>query len=372
MTEWLEIPLQYHTQRRIIHVDMDAFYASVEIREQPHLRDKAVVVAPDPRQTGGHGVVTTANYVARRFGVHSAMPAAQALKLVPREQLVFVPPHFDLYRETSGQIHQLFHQITDVIEPISLDEAFLDVTVNKWHERNTVKLAQWLQQEILKKTRLTCSVGISYNKFLAKVASDHNKPMGRTIVRPEMAQTFLASLPIESFFGVGKKMQASLHERGVFSGGDLQKISQAELIQRYKKMGFMLYQHARGVDDSPVSNQRARKSIGKESTYNPPLTSEEAVARQLAQLSQQVAATLQRQQVHGKIVVLKIRDREFNTVTKRQSFDHYLYSAQEILQQASLIWQRFGDLSQGIRLLGITITDLFPLTYENLTLPLIF
>ncbi|WP_261806891.1 DNA polymerase IV [Lapidilactobacillus luobeiensis] len=372
MGEWLEIPLRYHTQRRIIHLDMDAFYASVEIREQPELKTKAVVVGPDPRQTGGHGVVTTANYVARKFGVHSAMPAAQALKLIPREQLVFVPPHFELYREVSAQIHQLFHQITDVVEPISLDEAFLDVTNNKRHEHNTIKLAQWLQQQILQQTHLTCSMGISYNKFLAKVASDHNKPMGRTIVRPELALAFLGELPIESFFGVGKKMQSSLHELGVYTGHDLQQLSQAELIQRYKKMGFMLYQHARGVDDSPVSNQRDRKSIGKETTFNPALTTDEAARRQLTQLSQQVAAALQKRQLHGKVLVLKLRDADFNTVTKRRSLDRYLYTATEISQEALLLWQQFGDLSRGIRLLGVTITDLFPVAYENLSLPLIF
>jgi DNA polymerase-4 len=369
---WLEIPLQYHVQRRIIHVDMDAFYASVEIHDQPHLRDKAVVVAPDPRQTHGHGVVTTANYVARKYGVHSAMPAAQALKLIPANELVFVPPRFNRYREVSGQVHQLFHELTDVIEPISLDEAFLDVTVNKWQEPNTIKMASWLQQQILIKTGLTCSVGISYNKFLAKVASDHNKPMGRTIVRPEMAQAFLSGLSIAKFFGVGKKMQASLHELGIFTGADLLKISQDELIRRYKKMGYVLYRHARGVDDSPVSEQRDRKSIGKETTFNQTITTNERVWRELTELSASVAQALAKKQVHGKVLVLKMRDRDFKTTTKRHSLDSYLATAPEIFAEAWQLWQKYGQLDDGIRLLGITLTDLYPLDYENITLPLLF
>lgn len=349
---------------------MDAFYASVEIREHPELKTKAVVIAHDPRENRGHGVVTTANYVARQYGVHSAMPAAQALKLIPHHELVFVPPHFDLYHQVSNQIHQIFHQVTDQIEPISLDEAFLDVTRNKKQETNTIKLAQWLQQRIFEETHLTCSLGISYNKFLAKVASDHNKPVGRTIIRPEQAQVFLATLPIEQFFGVGKKTQAALHDLNIYTGGDLIKVPQMTLIRRFNKMGFIMYQHARGVDDSPVQERRERQSIGKERTYNPDIQAEERVQRELESLSQMVAAELSQKQLHGRVLVLKMRTSEFVTTTKRQSLDHYLHDAEQINQVAWQLWQSYGDLSAGIRLLGVTVTDLYPQNFENIDLPL--
>lgn len=370
MAEWLEIPLQYHTDRKIVHVDMDAFYASVEIREHPELKSRAVVIANDPRDNHGHGVVTTANYVARQYGVHSAMPAAQALKLIPKELLIFVPPHFELYRVVSAQIHEIFHQVTDEIEPISLDEAFLDVTHNKLHEKNTIKLAMWIQHQILKKTRLTCSIGISYNKFLAKVASDHNKPVGRTIIRPEQAHDFLADLPISQFFGVGTKTQESLHELNVYTGGDLLRLSQMTLIRHYKKMGVVLYKHARGIDDSPVQGQRERRSIGKERTYNPSIEADERVQRELKLISQQVAQALAKKQLHGRVVVLKMRNQLFQTTTKRQSFDQYLSDEATIFQVAWHLWQTYGDLSQGIRLLGVTVTDLVPRSFENVDLPL--
>ncbi|MFD1464754.1 DNA polymerase IV [Lapidilactobacillus mulanensis] len=370
MAEWLEIPLQYHTERKIIHVDMDAFYASVEIREHPELKTRAVVISADPRENHGHGVVTTANYVARQYGVHSAMPAAQALKLIPRDKVVFVPPHFELYRSVSAQIHQIFHQVTDIIEPISLDEAFLDVTENKWHETNTIKIAMRIQQQIIQTTHLTCSLGISYNKFLAKVASDHNKPVGRTIIRPEQAQAFLQDLPIDKFFGVGKKTQEVLHEMQVYTGGDLLKIPQMELIAKFNKMGFVMYKHARGVDDSPVQERRERRSIGKERTYNPPIEVNERVERELRTISEQVAAALAKQQMHGRVIVLKMRNSLFETTTKRQSFDQYVVSAEQIFQIAWQLWLTHGNLSNGIRLLGITVTELDPRSFENIDLPL--
>lgn len=370
LAEWLEVPLQYHTERKIIHVDMDAFYASVEIREHPELKNKAVVIAHDPRKNHGHGVVTTANYVARRYGVHSAMPAAQALKLIPSNELVFVPPHFDLYRQVSNQVHQIFHQVTEMIEPISLDEAFLDVTRNKKQEPNTIKLAKWIQQQIFKETHLTCSLGISYNKFLAKVASDHNKPVGRTIIRPEQALVFLHDLPIEQFFGVGKKTQAVLHDLNIYTGGDLIKVPQMTLIRRFNKMGFIMYQHARGVDDSPVQGQRKRRSIGKERTYNPVIQAEERVKRQLQLISQLVAEELAKKQLHGRVLVLKMRNSDFVTTTKRQSVDQYLNEAEQIFKIAWQLWQTYGDLADGIRLLGVTVTDLYPQSFENIDLPL--
>ncbi|HAJ53683.1 MAG TPA: DNA polymerase IV, partial [Lactobacillus sp.] len=185
-----ELPLQNDTSRKIIHLDMDAFYASIEMRDDPRLRSKALVIARDPRTTGGKGVVTTANYVARGYGVHSAMPANEALQLVPRSELVFKTPDFPKYKAVSAQIHALFHRVTDLIEPVAFDEAYLDVTANHAFP-STIALALWLQDQISQATQLTSSIGISYNKFIAKQASDYNKPNGRTVVLPEQALLFL-------------------------------------------------------------------------------------------------------------------------------------------------------------------------------------
>ncbi|MGO2744781.1 MAG: DNA polymerase IV, partial [Lacticaseibacillus paracasei] len=270
-----ELPLQNDTSRKIIHLDMDAFYASIEMRDNPQLRSKALVIARDPRTTGGKGVVTTANYVARRYGVHSAMPANEALQLVPRSKLVFKTPDFPKYKAVSAQIHALFHQVTDLIEPVAFDEAYLDVTANKMFP-STIALALWLQDQISQATQLTSSIGISYNKFIAKQASDYNKPVGRTLVLPEQALLFLDWLPIKQFRGVGKKTLPKLTDIGVTDGKSLRALSQDDLLRMFGKMGFVLYQHARGVDNRPVAVRMA-KSIGKERTYGTPLTDADAV-----------------------------------------------------------------------------------------------
>ncbi|MCG4281915.1 DNA polymerase IV, partial [Lacticaseibacillus saniviri] len=268
-----DLPLPNDTSRKIIHVDMDAFYASIEERDHPAYKSKALVIAHDPRQTGGKGVITTANYIARQYGVNSAMPSNQALKLIPKQLLVFKDPDFTKYRAVSAQIHTIFHQVTDLVEPVAFDEAYLDVTANH-HFSSTIQLALWLQQQISAQTHLTSSIGISYNKFLAKQASDYNKPAGRTVVMPEQALLFLDQLPIGQFRGVGKKTLPKLTDLGVTDGKTLRQLNQQTLIDLFGKMGFLLYQHARGVDNRPVAVRDA-KSIGKERTYGAVLTTEE-------------------------------------------------------------------------------------------------
>ncbi|WP_225048886.1 DNA polymerase IV [Lacticaseibacillus kribbianus] len=364
----LELPMRNDTSRKIIHVDMDAFYASIEERDNPSLKSRALVIAHDPRQTGGKGVVTTANYVARQFGVHSAMPANQALRLVPKRLLTFKDPDFTTYRAVSDQIHGLFHQVTDLVEPVALDEAYLDVTAN--HQfRTTIALGLWLQDQIRRETGLTSSIGLSYNKFLAKEASEYNKPQGRTIILPEQAQAFLDRLPIAAFRGVGAKTAPVLEAMGIVDGRTLRTFSQEQLITRFGKMGLLLYQHARGVDNRPVVVRDA-KSIGKERTYQPFLASEDAVQRELDRLAQMVAQSLAKHQKHGKTVVLKVRDADFNTLTKRMTQDAYFSGAEAILAAAKQLWQGLDHRPERVRLLGITLTALDPQQYENIDLKL--
>lgn len=364
----LTMPLNQDTSRKIIHIDMDAFYASIEEREQPALVGKPLIIAHDPRKTGGKGVVTTANYTARQYGIHSAMAAAKALELCPQAQ--FKTPDFTLYRQVSEQIHEIFHRYTDKIESVALDEAYLDVTENKVHQASAVAIARQLQRAVLQATALTCSTGISYNKFLAKMASDYRKPFGLTVIRPEQARAFLAELPIEKFHGVGRKTVPKLQALGINKGRDLQASSELALMQHFGKMGFQLYRHAQGVDNRPVDYQRQRKSIGRETTFRRPLSSDAEVLPVLRELASGVATHLTKAQKHGKTVVLKMRDQDFNTTTKRLTVAEYVSSAAQLYQLAQELWQTYGQLKNGIRLLGITVTNLAPLSFEEIQLPL--
>jgi len=362
------VPEQF-TQRQIIHVDMDAFYASIEERENPELKRRQLIIAQDPRKTGGRGVVTTANYKARQLGVHSAMNANEALKLAPNA--LFQPPNFPLYRQVSNQIHAIFHEYTDKIEPVAFDEAYLDVTENKKHLHSAVQVAHAIQAEIFDQTHLTCSTGISYSKFLAKEASDFRKPVGGCIILPEDAHDFLMALPIERFRGVGKKTVPKMHELGIQNGADLFTRSQLELIHDFGKFGYILYQRVRGIDERPVEYQRERKSIGKERTYGPPLTTQGEVENQLQYLAKLVATTVRKKQRHGKTLVLKFRDSEFRTVTKRITQKEFLVNDPEVYYDLALdLYHSVAEEGEQVRLLGITITGLAPQTFENLKLPL--
>ncbi|ASN60660.1 DNA polymerase IV [Latilactobacillus curvatus] len=370
MAELFKIPLENDTSRKIIHIDMDAFYASIEEREQPNLRQKPLVIARNPSDTGGKGVVTTANYVARQYGVHSAMSAQKAAELIPNHQAVFKAPNFPLYQSVSEQIHTIFHTVTDKIEPIAFDEAYLDVTENKLGLAHTIDVVAYIQKEILKETQLVSSAGISYNKFLAKMASDYRKPAGRTLVLPEQAIAFLSRLPIEKFRGVGKKTAPRMQELGILTGADLLEQSEMMLMQNFGKLGYGLYRHVRGIDNRPVAYQRERKSIGNENTYGQPLISEEQVQVELKKLAIELERRLRKNQKHGLTVVLKVRNRQFETITKRKTFNEYVGKVAELEAIAWEIWQTIGHAEDGVRLLGITVTNLAPQTFENITLPL--
>ncbi|MCF1683974.1 DNA polymerase IV [Tetragenococcus halophilus] len=364
----LQFPLKNDTSRKVIHIDMDAFFASVEERDDPKLAQHPLVIARHPKDTGGRGVVTTANYKARKYGIHSAMSAQKAYELCPHA--TFVPGNHQKYREISQKIREIFHYYTDIIEPVSIDEAYLDVTNNKINSSSAIKIAKLIQHDVWQEVHLTCSAGVSYNKFLAKLASDYQKPRGMTVVTPDEAVDFLRDLPIEKFHGVGKKTVPKMHELGIYTGNDLYQKSEMELIQLFGKMGYSLYRKVRGIHNSPVQVTRERKSVGRERTYGKALTSEQECLSQLRIMAEQVTESLKKEQKHGKTVVLKLRYSDFETITKRATVQEYIYQKDDIFSQVSLIFEEVAQVEKGVRLLGITMTNLDPLTYENIVLPL--
>ncbi|MDT2806557.1 DNA polymerase IV [Vagococcus lutrae] len=366
----IRIPLKNDTTRKIIHIDMDAFYASIEERDRPELRGKPLVIARHPKETNGRGVVTTANYEARQYGIHSAMSAQKAYELCPHAN--FVKGDLNYYREVSAKIHAIFHRYTDMIEPLSLDEAYLDVTENKIGSTSAIKIATLIQRDIWRELHLTCSAGVSYNKFIAKLASDYQKPRGQTVVLPDEAVSFLRGLPIDKFQGVGRKTLPRMHERGIFTGEDLYQLEEMKLIQEFGKMGYHLYRRVRGVDNRPVNPNRERKSLGRERTFNPPLRTEEEVMVKLREIAYLLAQHLSKNRLHGQIIVLKVRNSEFETVTKRRSLPYFIHREEDLFYLAKEIWESMTIETQSlaIRLLGITMTGLAPHEYDVMTLPL--
>ena len=364
----MRFPLKNDMSRKIIHIDMDAFFASVEERDNPELAKHPLVIARHPKDTKGRGVVTTCNYKAREYGIHSAMSAKKAYELCP--QAVFVPGNYQKYREISRQIRAIFHRYTDLIEPMSIDEAYLDVTENKIGSKSAIKVARCIQEDIWHELHLTCSAGVSYNKFLAKLASDYRKPHGMTVIMPGEAEAFLKPLPIEKFHGVGKKTIPKMHEMGIFTGEDLYNKSEMELIHAFGKMGYSLYRKVRGIHNSPVVTNRERKSIGKEHTFGESLYSMNQAISQLRLLSESVANTAIKQEKQGQTVVLKLRYDDYTTITKRQTFPEFIDHKEDIFSKASLLFEDTYEEGRGIRLLGVTLTNLKDKTYELITLPL--
>lgn len=352
----LIFPLINDTSRKIIHIDMDAFFASVEERDNPELKGKPVIIGSDPRQTGGRGVVSTCNYEARKFGVHSAMSSKEAYERCP--QAIFISGNHRKYREIGYQICEIFKRYTDLVEPMSIDEAYLDVTENKLGIKSAVKIAKMIQYDIWEEVHLTCSAGISYNKFLAKLASDFEKPRGLTLVLPEEAQAFLEKLPIEKFHGVGKRSVEKLHDMGIFTGKDLLAVPEWTLIDRFGRFGYDLYRKARGISNSPVKPNRVRKSIGSERTYAKLLYDDNDIKAEISKNAQRVADTLSRNKKVGRIVVLKVRYADFSTLTKRVTLDDVTDNFDKINQTAKTIYDSLEESSAGVRLLGVTVTGL--------------
>ena len=352
----LIFPLINDTSRKIIHIDMDAFFAAIEVWDNPALKGKPVIIARDPRQSGGRGVVSTCSYEARAFGVHSAMSSKEAYERCP--QGIFISGNYEKYQEVGRQVREIFHRYTDLVEPMSIDEAYLDVTENKLGISSAVKIAKLIQYDIWNELHLTASAGVSYNKFLAKIASDMEKPRGLTVILPQNAQEILSKLPIEKFYGVGKKSVPRLHDMGIYTGADLLEIPEMTLIDHFGRFGYDLYRRARGISNSPVKTHRARKSIGKERTYGKLLYRMEDIQKELSGLAQRVVQSLGRHQKVGKTIVVKIRYADFQTLTKRRTLDIPTNDEEVILRIATEIVDQVGELDRGVRLLGITLTNL--------------
>lgn len=366
MAELFQIPIQLETNRAILHVDMDAFYAQIEMRDHPAYRHVPIVLAPDPRKSGQRGVVATANYLARELGVRSAMTASEAFKLAP--QALFIDADFTKYRAVSAQVHRIFRRVTEKIEPIAFDEAYLDVTDVT---TEPIKVAHELQQAIYDELGLTCSVGVSFNKFLAKLASEHNKPAGFTYIAQSNIREFLDVLPVKDIRGVGKKTAEKMLALDVTTGRDLFEMDQRTLINQFGKMGFILYERIRGMDLRPVEWERERKSIGKEHTYGVNIDTEEKVLAELKIISEELANNLQQKKLHGQTLVLKIRSDSFVTqthrITLKDPIENDMYTIWRLAQD---IWEDLGGYQEPLRLIGLTMTNLSPITFQNITLPL--
>ena len=337
--------------RKIIHVDMDAFYASVEQRDDPSLRGRPVAVGYAAKR----GVVAAASYEARIFGVRSAMPSSTAMRKC--SELVFVPPRFEVYRAVSREIHAIFADYTSLVEPLSLDEAYLDVTDNRRGIPTASATASEIRARIFEKTGLTASAGISYNKFLAKLASDHRKPNGQFVVTPAMGGSFLEGLPIGKFHGVGPVTGHKMNRLGIFTGSDLRNQSLASLQQHFGKSGPWYHAIANGEDDRPVVPNRPRKSSGSETTFTNDLTDPAGIEAGVLAMADQVWAWCEKTSVFGRTVTVKIKFADFRQATRSQSLSARITSA-VVLRQVSLdLVRTVFPPAQGVRLVGVAMSN---------------
>jgi DNA polymerase-4 len=344
-------------QRKIIHIDMDAFYASVEQRDHPDLRGKPIAVGGSAMR----GVVAAASYEARKFGVHSAMPSITAKRLCP--DLIFVKHRFEVYREVSNQIREIFAEYTGLIEPLSLDEAFLDVTelkqdnfshlIDKTGNPSATMIAEEIRKKIFEKTQLTASAGVSFNKFLAKVASDINKPNGIKVITPPEAILFLENLPVEKFFGVGKVTAKRMHTLRIFTGKDLKQKSELELVQRFGKVGRHYYRIVRAEDNRKVNPNRIRKSIGAERTFFDDLKTEKVIP-----IAEKVFDYMKKANNFGRTITLKAKTPEFQSITRSKTFNSEPKDQELFLSIVSDLLKKHFHEFQEVRLLGVQVSNL--------------
>ncbi len=341
---------------------MDAFFASVEIQRDPSLRGKPIAVGYD----GPRGVVSTASYEARRWGVHSAMSIARAKQMCP--ELIIVSSHFDLYKNVSASIHDIFHRYTDLIEPISLDEAFLDVTTNRRGISLAIDIAREIKQSILDETGLTASAGVSYCKFLAKIASDYRKPDGLTVVHPTRALDFIATLPIEKFWGIGPKTAERMHAMGIFTGAHLREHSLGELTTFFGKAGKIYHDFARGIDLRPVQPERERKSVGCEETFLEDIHLPSEVNMALDSLVNDLDRRLARSSFSGLTLTLKVKYQDFTIISRSVSPGHSISSARDVKPLLpQLLAQARISASRPVRLLGLSVSH--PITTSAVASP---
>jgi DNA polymerase IV len=338
--------------RKIIHVDMDAFFASVEQRDNPELRGKPVAVGGSSKR----GVVAAASYEARAFGVKSAMPSVTALRRCP--DLIFTKPRFEVYRSVSQQIRAIFARYTDLIEPLSLDEAYLDVTSDKQGIGSAVKIAKAIRQDIKAETGLTASAGVSYNKFIAKLASDQNKPDGLCVILPEQGAAFVAQLPVRRFHGVGPRTAEKMAGLGIETGADLASRSEAWLLQHFGSFARYLYKAARGTDDRQVNPSRERKSLGGELTYFEDKRGDEELRAALDEIIEIVWERIERNQTKGRTLVLKARYSDFQTITRSRSPGHIIADKAEFAALGHQLLDLVLPAKMGIRLLGLTLSSI--------------
>ncbi len=337
--------------RKIIHVDMDAFYASVEQMDNPYLKGKPLAVGGNEIR----GVVAAASYEARKFGVRSAMSGFLAKKNCP--ELIFVPPRFDRYKEISAQIHKIFYDYTDLVEPLSLDEAYLDVTTNKKGNPSASLIAQEIRHRIFTEVGLTASAGISINKFVAKIASDFNKPNGQKTVNPDEVLTFLEALPIKKFYGVGKVTTEKMYQLGIFTGFDLKQKSELFLEEHFGKSGLFYYHVVRGIHNSEVKAERIAKSVAAEHTFDENLTSEIFMLQRLEEIASVLERRLKRQKISGKTVTLKIKYSDFSQQTRSKTLPYFISDKSLLLETAKeLLYQE--RMKNSVRLLGISLNNL--------------
>ena len=342
---------EMNPHRKIIHIDMDAFYASVEQMDNPELRGKPIAVGGSENR----GVVAAASYEARKFGVRSAISGVLAKKYCP--EIIFVRPRFERYKEISNQIHKIFRDYTDLIELLSLDEAYLDVTQNKKGNPSASLLAQEIRNRIFNEVGLTASAGISINKFVAKIASDYNKPNGQKTVNPEEVASFLENLDIKKFYGIGKVTTDRMYHLGIFTGKDLKSKSKEFLEEHFSKSGLHFYNIVRGIHTSAVKPNRIAKSVAAEHTFNENLTSEIFMIERLERIAGELENRLKKHNISGKTVTLKIKYSDFTTQTRSKTLPYFISDKGLLLEAAKeLLFQE--RMKESVRLLGISLNNL--------------
>lgn len=331
---------------------MDAFYASIEQRDNPEYRGKPVAVG----YSGKRGVVAAASYEARRYGIHSAMASVTALQKCPH--LIFVMPRFDVYRSVSNQIMQIFFEYTDKVEPLSLDEAFLDVTTNKKGMRSATAIAKEIKQKIYSRTRLTASAGVSYNKFLAKIASDYHKPDGLFVITPQKAESFIEQLPVARFFGVGKVTAARMNELGIKNGYDLKQWSEADLIKHFGKVGTVYYRFARGIDEREVESEHIRKSLGTEETFPEDISEMVDLLAALNEVAAELQRRAEKRKFFARTLTLKIKYSDFTLITRSKTINDLIKTHEQIFDLGKELLLSIEDIQERkIRLLGLSLRN---------------
>lgn len=342
--------------RKIIHVDMDAFYASVEQRDFPRLKGKPVIVGGAPNS---RGVVAACSYEARKYGIHSAMASSMAYRLCP--SAVFIRPRFDVYRKVSQEIRQIFYEYTDLVEPLSLDEAYLDVTENKKGMIYATDIAREILREIFKKTGLTASAGVSFNKFLAKVASAYKKPHGLTVITPQLAARFIDKLPIRKFHGVGRVTEQKMLSLGIKTGADLKRLSREELVKLFGKVGNYYHDIAHGLDERPVNPGRERKSLGQEITFDTDLDNRDEMLSILEKLAESIENDLKKYNLQGRTITLKVKYYDFKSITRSITPGENIAAAGVIMKYIGPLLDKTEAGRKKVRLLGISISNFIDL-----------